>query len=671
MEFFDFITECVKNEKLEAPAENGKGDVQIEQAIGFLLKETIPFNLIDYGCGNGRLIEGIRTFDDECKSNLQYIGVNKEFPHEAQNVAKKYGIKHAFYTTDEYERLDIKAKYILLINVLHEIPLIELPRRLYHILKSLEVGGWVFIHEMIELNHGEDNFVSWKAEDIVQIFDSSCFEYKVRPCHVTRSGIPLTTLAVLKRTSTTVSLNDIEIKCHEIYRTLKNKIIVEINDLHKSKVISKANLNRLAYLTINNANIDRQEREVEQNNVQVEYCLLSDRIINPYDFEHPASGEQFYGREAELKRFRDAISEGRSIAIYGLQRIGKTSLVENILCADSTIASEAIIVRINMYEACETCLRYIDFFSAIVNGLCEYFGTEHLRVKEELSIFLRSTDPADLRYGFKNIISKVKKKLNKKRFILFIDEFQDIKKTFEFAKRKNITNTLDSAFIRFLSSLAKDNYLQLVICSRYQILEMDQEYNFQLLKLMTEIWLGVLDDSSAKNLIQYPVKNIIQYDSQAIETILVLTGCHPFLIQYLCYELIEKAKKERCGLVKKADVEYISKKLMAESFREPKFRVLYEDFQEVCEGKPWELLLIIAHYSKKCRQSISFDEITSVFRSELNRKNSDHEIQQYMKLLKNSRIVIEERINGKLYYYILCDMLRRWLNIQNYFERHF
>ncbi|MEK6545734.1 MAG: methyltransferase domain-containing protein [Nitrospinota bacterium] len=360
-DFYSFIKECLTNKNLEVPAEKGKGDIQIEQAIGFLLSETSPFKLIDYGCGKGRLLEGLKTLDDVSKKNITYVGVNKEYPHEAERIANSYGINGKFYTTDKYEALNIKAKYIFLINVLHEITLKELPARLYHIFKSLETEGWFFIHDVLELTRGENNFVTWEAEDIVQLFDSSCFELKTRPYHLSRKDIALTTIAALKRRSTTVSLNDLAIKCNDIYRHKKDTVIKKIDDIHKLQPKPNSEIKRFGYLNILYANIDRQIRDSEAKNNEIESPLISENIHNPYDFEHPAIGEHFYGRKTELKRLKDALLENRSVAIYGLQRIGKTSLVDNILDNEIAKSPENIVIKIDMFAVSESCLSYIDF----------------------------------------------------------------------------------------------------------------------------------------------------------------------------------------------------------------------------------------------------------------------------------------------------------------------
>ena len=57
---------------------------------------------------------------------------------------------------------------------------------------------------------------------------------------------------------------------------------------------------------------------------------------NPYDFTHIASHEIFKGRQDEIDQLLGNIVSGTHTAVFGLQRMGKTSLVE--ICNDRSIA---------------------------------------------------------------------------------------------------------------------------------------------------------------------------------------------------------------------------------------------------------------------------------------------------------------------------------------------
>lgn len=88
--------------------------------------------------------------------------------------------------------------------------------------------------------------------------------------------------------STSFSLNDLTLKCHEIYDNKKNIIIGKIDNIYKLPQKSQEDVKQLNYLQILNANIDRQIRETERiTNGLYEACLLKDDIPNPYNFIHP------------------------------------------------------------------------------------------------------------------------------------------------------------------------------------------------------------------------------------------------------------------------------------------------------------------------------------------------------------------------------------------------
>jgi hypothetical protein len=58
------------------------------------------------------------------------------------------------------------------------------------------------------------------------------------------------------------------------------------------------------------------------------FTIREARITNPYDFDTIASPLTFKGRRAEINEILDSIESGTHTAIFGLQRMGKTSLIE-------------------------------------------------------------------------------------------------------------------------------------------------------------------------------------------------------------------------------------------------------------------------------------------------------------------------------------------------------
>lgn len=269
-ESYKFLSECLKPKKLERAAKEGKGDIQIIQALGVLLSDSSEYTLLDYGCGEGRLIEGLRTFNDDTLNRMTYIGVNTNYPLAAEKYAKDTGFfekvrKRSFMTTDDFDRSNIKAKYIFIINTVHEIPLIELPKRLYNLCNSLESDGLLYAHDLTELKEGEPNFVTWDHHDFLTVFDNNNFELIGQPKWLSKhDNYEFITLAIKKKNKTIISENEFRKKCIEMYYQKKERALSEIDNLFAEASDEPAAIKRLTYLQTLNSNIDRQLRQVDK-----------------------------------------------------------------------------------------------------------------------------------------------------------------------------------------------------------------------------------------------------------------------------------------------------------------------------------------------------------------------------------------------------------------------
>ena len=389
-----------------------------------------------------------------------------------------------------------------------------------------------------------------------------------------------------------------------------------------------------------------------------------DLPVNPYIFERPAVGSHFFGRRGEMARLTNALKEGRSVVVYGLQRVGKTSLVKEAL--DRELQSNGATIRdirIDMYESANNLTSYIDFFETIIDRLCDHLSpVDYKRVREEARVILRTgSDEKAIRSRIKNLLIAYRRKFGTP--LLYIDEFQDVNKAFERARSlRTVTHPLDSGFIKYLGSLVKEGVIQLLCCGRYQIQNMDSRLDWQLLKLMVPIELSVLDEDSARRLITEPACRRFEYDEQAIERLLVLSGCYPYLVQYLCYELVETARSRGRTRI---DGSLVAE--LVDMVQEPQVRLLYSDFQDLDEGVPWRLLVAIAHLSKGEQQRVPWEQIAELCEAELGMTAEFTECGHALTLLKNSQIVGEEQTERTLSYFIRPDILRIWLRTRNHF----
>ena len=387
-------------------------------------------------------------------------------------------------------------------------------------------------------------------------------------------------------------------------------------------------------------------------------------LVNPYIFERPAIGEHFFGRKLEMTRLVNALKEGRSVVVYGLQRVGKTSLVKEALDRELKPSNVRLRdIRIDMYESCETLTSYIDFFETMIDRFCDDLNVvDYKKVREQARQVLRTgNDPGAIRGLMRNLLRGFASRYG--RALLYIDEFQDIRIAFEKAERQKTTrHPLDSGFIRYLGSLVKEGHLQLLCCGRYSIQLLDNKLDTQLLKLMVPIELSILDEASARRLIEEPVLGRFSYEPAAVDHILVLSGLYPYVVQYLCYELVERARNENRSIITRDDVTAI-----IDVVQEPQLRLLYSDFQELEDGVPWRLLLSIANLAEQERQILSWETIVENCEASFSAGLTHRACSQALKLLTSSQILGEQQTGDTVGYFVRPDLLRIWLRKKNLF----
>jgi hypothetical protein len=393
-------------------------------------------------------------------------------------------------------------------------------------------------------------------------------------------------------------------------------------------------------------------------------------IRNPYDIAKPAE-KLFTGREREIKKLTDILKDGRSANVFGLQRMGKTSLVLKVL--DEAMRGEQfkrniIPIRIDAFQAWSSFTSDAEFMFMILDELADYQGGDPQKTKDAFREFMRASYSVSDRYKkFKTLLQRGAESA-KSSILLFIDEFHDIEKAFENPHMSKV-NPFDAGVIRWVGNLVKSGTVQMVLCCRHKAIRMEKKFELELFKLLEEIHLGPLDEVSARSLIRDPLYRVVKYDDQAIQEILVLTGSQPFLIQYFCSTLIGDPKIRRSRNVRKRDVDELAEEMTSDPVRESKFDVLYEDFQKIDGGLPWKALLCLASRADHPVKYVRRDEIQETLSNRWNPSLTQGGMQTAMDTLVLSKIVGSETKSPVPSYYIRPDMLRLWLRKQRFMEK--
>ena len=72
--------------------------------------------------------------------------------------------------------------------------------------------------------------------------------------------------------------------------------------------------------------------------------------------------------------------------------------------------------------------------------------------------------------------------------------------------------------------------------------------------------IDLLDKYDARQLITKPAEGILTYDTDAIQTILELSGGHPYFTQVICFAIFGRLRQQKKRTVGREDVEEIIEK---------------------------------------------------------------------------------------------------------------
>jgi hypothetical protein len=253
--------------------------------------------------------------------------------------------------------------------------------------------------------------------------------------------------------------------------------------------------------------------------------------ISPYKTEGPAKAI-FYGRSHHINQICN--SNGKSFAVVGARKIGKTSLLHSI--KDSSPPDVAyIFMSLEMEFAAETNPgNNSDANPASVKGYRTFLKTlgmaieQQLHKKVKLGGVLFGKDLSKL----PGVIQRLSRETGK-RIVFIMDEIDGL---ILFDKKHSYK------LMHLFRNMSQDNCCQFIFAGFKQLYHQKRDIENPMYNFCEEIKLKPLGNDSALDLITKPLESIgIKYKNQVDrDLILEYTGCHPNLLQFYCVQLIEK-----------------------------------------------------------------------------------------------------------------------------------
>jgi len=263
--------------------------------------------------------------------------------------------------------------------------------------------------------------------------------------------------------------------------------------------------------------------------------------FNPYQAGEPIiEQEKFYGRTVELDKIKSMLQSG-SVIVHGERRIGKTSILRHI---EQTIDGKFIPCFVQLGDATEDT-----FFRKIREGIatgCNRAGilTNDLLMETQHDGY----DGLNLRDDIKLIIDRVKEADQDEKLLVIIDEV-DVTNSFPSYIQESI-RAIAQDFTQSLKFLVAGTYIQEAEDKDLSSARPSAWYN-----AFRHIEIEPFGEEEACELIKRSVGKAYRYSSKAVDYILAQSLKRPYVIQLICYHIIEHMKIRRKTQIKLEDAE--------------------------------------------------------------------------------------------------------------------
>jgi hypothetical protein len=256
---------------------------------------------------------------------------------------------------------------------------------------------------------------------------------------------------------------------------------------------------------------------------------LRQEIDLPYITGNPIALEQeiFTGRDDIGLRIEQLLRDRRRppLLLYGQRRMGKTSLLNNIR---KLLPSNIIPIFVDLQGAPSSASDHAGFLYNLAREMEKSAKIQGLTLPSLAREALKS-DPFTYFYEW---LDKVEQALEENTALLALDEFEVLDNAI--AKGRFDEEDVLGMLRHLIQHRPR---FKILLAGSHAIAEY-QRWASYLINVQV-VHISYLKEAEARQLIERPVKDFtLRYEPNAVERVLQLTRCHPFLVQLLCAEII-------------------------------------------------------------------------------------------------------------------------------------
>lgn len=324
-------------------------------------------------------------------------------------------------------------------------------------------------------------------------------------------------------------------------------------------------------------------------------------IRNPYYAGKPVRDpSMFFGREPLYEFLKsNLVSPGQSpsIIFYGERKTGKTSILFQIESGKLNLGKEFIPVYIDMNKM--VIKDNYEFLSNVVSQIQRTIEVHQIQMP---MIPLEKKENPHL--YFKDIfLREIADSVGEKRILFLIDEYEVIEKKVSGGK-------LSREILSYLKSVIEPEIkLDFIFTGskRVEDLKYFDEWSYTLGASVSRK-ISFLREKDAVKLIKYPVVKKVWHTNRAVKKLLEFTGCHPYFIQHVCFNLVTLLNENESFTIDIKEVEEVIQDIVNNPI--PQVEYLWRRLSK----NQKELVSFLAEEIRKEGDSISWWRIIDEFK---------------------------------------------------------
>jgi hypothetical protein len=285
-------------------------------------------------------------------------------------------------------------------------------------------------------------------------------------------------------------------------------------------------------------------------------------MFNPYSRLPVHQNTMFFGRNEERARIVECLRTNQpSVWLIGQKRLGKTSLLLHL--AEHELPQRGFAPVFVDFQLMDHPAR-ADIFFELANAVyTRLAGDVQL---ESLGAPLRSLFADDPANQLIDYLTGVQKLLGARRLVVLIDEFSRLTDAYlngqlpaavfdRWRAVMHATMRAGVGYVVVIQQQTHDNLLQ-------ALQERPDDPSWRLMDVGMSLQLRPLQADDVRRLIEWPMRNHLEYAPTVVEQVVTFSGGSPFLIQAFCHNLVLHMARQQRQQVTAVDLETVRQEFM-------------------------------------------------------------------------------------------------------------